>query len=556
MQEASFSADWGDYISFAHHLRKQADDKGIDLLLVDTGDRIEGNGLYDASDPKGKYTFDIFKQQQMDVICSGNHELYKQNSSENEFYQTVPNAKGNYLASNIDIHNPKTGKFEPLAKRWRKFTTKNQGIRVTAFGFLFNFQGNYNNTRVQPVQDTIKEKWFQDAIQDKETDLFLVAGHVAVRSEEFKLIYQAIRAEHWDTPIQFFGGHVHVRDYKKYDRKAAALASGRYMETIGFMSIDGLNSGGKSDAVATKADPTFHRLYIDNNLFSLQYHSQTNSSTFSTKHGANVTKAIADARAKLNLDQAQGCAPQDLWMDRAPVNDPSSIFQWLKTTVLPEQLRGDSNDKTPKLILTNTGAVRFNIFKGPFTKDTESLVSPFTSGFRYLKEVDYSIAIRLIDVLNRGAPAFESADTWLDASLLRSPEQLSLTVDRIVDSSTKRISYASPEQMPLGGSIRLTPGYTTVDDDGDEGDDTVHEPISFYSVPNCIQSKVGFKSNSTEPEAVDVVYNEFLEPFIIQSLQFLGGREYGKKDTRSYKHGITLTDVMANWIRENWPCKK
>ena len=45
---AQYSADWGDYISFAHHLRQRADDDGSDLLVVDTGDRVEGNGLYDA----------------------------------------------------------------------------------------------------------------------------------------------------------------------------------------------------------------------------------------------------------------------------------------------------------------------------------------------------------------------------------------------------------------------------------------------------------------------------------------------------------------------------
>ena len=33
-------------------MRKKADEKGVDLLVIDTGDRIEGNGLYDASNPK------------------------------------------------------------------------------------------------------------------------------------------------------------------------------------------------------------------------------------------------------------------------------------------------------------------------------------------------------------------------------------------------------------------------------------------------------------------------------------------------------------------------
>ena len=74
MDRPSYSADWGDYISFAQRMKEKAEREGADLLLVDTGDRIEGNGLYDASDPRGKYTRRIFQEQPIDVICIGNHE--------------------------------------------------------------------------------------------------------------------------------------------------------------------------------------------------------------------------------------------------------------------------------------------------------------------------------------------------------------------------------------------------------------------------------------------------------------------------------------------------
>ena len=47
-------------------MREKIEGEGNDLLIVDTGDRVEGNGLYDASHPKGLFTYDIFKEQ--DVI--------------------------------------------------------------------------------------------------------------------------------------------------------------------------------------------------------------------------------------------------------------------------------------------------------------------------------------------------------------------------------------------------------------------------------------------------------------------------------------------------------
>jgi 2',3'-cyclic-nucleotide 2'-phosphodiesterase (5'-nucleotidase family) len=141
----------------------------------------------------------------------------------------VPDFRGSYLASNLDIYNPETGKLQPLAPRFKKFKTKNQGIRILAFGFIFDFTGNANNTVVHKVRDTVKEDWFKEAIQDKELDLIVVFGHVDIRSPEYATLYATIRKAQWDTPIQFFGGHTHIRDYKVFDRKSVALESGRYM---------------------------------------------------------------------------------------------------------------------------------------------------------------------------------------------------------------------------------------------------------------------------------------------------------------------------------------
>lgn len=145
------------------------------------------------------------------MICSGNHELYKADTAEGELLHTVPEFQGSYLASNIDIHNPKSGKLEPLAPRFKKFSTKNQGIRILAFGFLFDFTGNANNTVVQRVEDTVKEDWFTEALRDREVDLIIVFGHVDIRSTEYALLFKTIRSAQWDTPIQFFGGHSHIR---------------------------------------------------------------------------------------------------------------------------------------------------------------------------------------------------------------------------------------------------------------------------------------------------------------------------------------------------------
>jgi len=580
LQEPSFSADWGDYISFAHHLRKKADDDGSDLLLVDTGDRVEGNGLYDGSEPKGEYTFDILTKAPIDLICSGNHELYKANSSNNEYNITVPAFKDAYLASNLDIIDPADGKRVPLSRRYKKFSTRNQGIRVLAMGFIFDFKGNANNTIVTPVKEAIKEKWFQDAIRDKDVDLILVFGHVAIRSPEYDAIFKEIRGVQWDVPIAFLGGHSHIRDYKKYDSKSAALESGRYMETIGFMGIDGLSTHKDKDKEKEKekamASVKFGRRYIDNNLFSLHHHSSTNDSTFDTDIGRNTSHLIHSARKSLKLDRLRGCAPRDLFVNRAPYPSNHSIFTWLEEEVLPTSFGKDVHvamEKKKAIVLVNTGALRFDIFKGPFTRDTEYLVSPFTSGFRYVPDVPLKTAKKILGLINNEGPLLSIVNSEHPVNArphLAPPEE----VDGVMPESV-HVHHADAEahrfvpglQVPLFADEKgdkhdhdLIPGYTTEDDLGKDGDDTIHSPITFWNVPNAFQTAVGGlnltsseiqDSKDGDEDKVDVVYNEFIQPWILLALEYLGVK-VKETDTAVYLEGKTMTDVMVEWVEANW----
>jgi hypothetical protein len=553
----SFSADWGDYISFAKHLHDKADADGSDLLLIDTGDRIEGNAIYDSSKPRGKFTYEIAKEQSIDLICSGNHELYKAESSNGEFYHTVPDFKGHYLASNLDILNPDTGRRQPLAPRYKKFTTKNQGIRILAFGFIFDFTGNDKNTFIQPVEETVKEEWFTEAIRDKDLDLILVYGHVDIRSVEYATVFSTIRSAQWDTPIQFFGGHTHIRDYKVFDSKSVALESGRYMETLGFMSIDGLSTGGsKTQAAKTTKSIKFERRYIDNNLFSLQHHSSKNDTTFPTTHGKNVTASIGDARKSLGLNERYGCAPQDFWVSRRPYPHNESIFTWLQEQVLPQSIAPSKRikkDGKKALMISNTGGVRFDIFQGAFTKDTKFLVSPFTSGVRFLKDVPYKAAKTVLKLLNNEGPILQAMKE--QNAYLQPPEHVAAQFrTKMYTTSHRPFTRDLNAQVPLttGDKDSLIPGYTTRDDAGTDGDDTLHSVIQFYKVPNCIQATIGFSAEEDEPpEVVDVMYNEFVQKWILMALDYLG-ESYTEEDTESYSDGKSFTDIMTDWVKEHW----
>ncbi|KAI0395613.1 Metallo-dependent phosphatase-like protein [Xylariaceae sp. FL0594] len=578
LQEAQYSADWGDYISFTEHMRKKADEKGVDLLVVDTGDRIEGNGLHDGSNPKGKYIYDIFGQQAVDIICTGNHELYHEDSVALEHNTTVPHFKETYIASNLDYIEPETGNQIPQARRYIKFKTKNQGLTVVALGFLFDFDRNANNSVVIPVEEAMKTKSFQAAIHEK-PDLFIVIGHVGLRMREFEQIYKTIRDQNWYTPIAFLGGHAHVRDARKFDDKAYAIASGRYFETIGWMSIDGIQKN--KENVSPKADVAFKRRYIDNNILGLQYHADVDKEDFDTPHGYNVSNMIAEARKTMDLDHKIGCSPRDLWMTRAKYPSEASIYTWLEKDVLPAAITNSDRVDKPRMIILNTGAIRFDIFKGAFTKDSTFLVSPFTSRFNYVPDVPYNIAKKVLQLLNNGGQVFQ-AD--LNPKHLSIPEQMAPSpfLGKVPGSIAAADRHSRPhfysdanDQRPLTrfedgddddgdddgdeGRPKLVSGYTTKDDLGDDGDDAVHSPIKFYSVPNCIQAQARFPEPSrkegeeeatVEPETVDLVFIDYVQPWIIPALKFSGG-DYGADDVAVYLDK-TLTDVIAGWVGENW----
>lgn len=549
-------------------MREKIESQGNDLLVIDTGDRVEGNGLYDSSNPPGVYLSEILRNQHIDVITSGNHELYKKSTSESEFLNTVPNFKGNYLASNIDIVHPETGDLVPLALRYKKFTTTNQGIRIIAFGFLFNFNGNYNNTVVKRVQETIKEDWFQEAIRDKDVDLFLVAGHVPAHSPEYQAIFEEIRSKRWDTPIQFFAGHQHIRDYAKYDSKAYALASGRFMETVGFMSIDGLSSANSNaDGNADTANaPTFHRRYIDNNLYSYHHHTDLNETTFPTTHGQNVSNLISDSRNALDLDKIHGCNPSDLYMSRAPYPAEDSIYTWLEKKVLATTLKDESRANIPAVAILNTGAIRFDIFKGPFTQDSMWIISPFTNQFRFVKDVPVEKVQLVLEVLNKQPQILAQANSEaveMEFGHLSPPGNWNQN-QNVADSEWFDAS-ASP-QIPLGNGNgddddKVIPGYTTKDDAGDDGDDTIHSAITFYRVPNCIQAVLNTTTTGTgaatgpaDAETVDLVYIEFIEPYLTMAAKFAQLDVDFAKDSEYYMPGKTLTDLILEWVGDNWKC--
>jgi hypothetical protein len=227
------------------------------------------------------------------------------------------------------------------------------------------------------------------------------------------------------------------------------------------------------------------------------------------------------------------------------------MLSWLETEVLPGSLIDEEQSKGPKLAIVNSGAVRFDIFKGAFTKDTTLIVCPFTNKFVHIKDVPYSAAKQVLPLINAGGPVFQAEG--LQSWSLAPAEQMSIKGDFIANEHDHR--HDQKFQAPLGSKAtpELVPGYTTKDDAGDDGDDTLHSPISFYRVPNCIEAKLTFPEQG-DPETVDLVFIDFVQPWILLALKF-AGKSYSAIDVKPYLGNQTFTGLIESWVADNWEKK-
>ncbi|KMU77041.1 hypothetical protein CISG_06276 [Coccidioides immitis RMSCC 3703] len=253
-----------------------------------------------------------------------------------------------------------------------------------------------------------------------------------------------------------------------------------------------------------------------------------------------------------HLNEIYGCSPENLWMSRAKYPSQSSIYTWLEEKVLPDTLRGDR----PAMAILNTGAIRFDLFKGRVTEESAYNLSPFTGGFRFTKNVPYDKSIKILEVLNKAPRIFSQQPGVPSSALLVSPEQLATSGD--IKSPLRHNQVPFEVSDFSSHEMDLIPGYTTQDAAGNDGDDTIHSPICFYRLPNCIQAFIPVvkeEKRTVKPDTVDLVYLEFIEPFIDVAAKFVGLDFDVKRDTAEYKPGSSLRSIIVDWVEHNWKCE-
>ena len=462
-----------------------------------------------------------------------------------------------------------------------------------AFGVLYDFTGNTNVTRVTKAATMVQQSWFLNAVNTTDPiDLFLVIGHNPTRTttggSTFGTVYKAIRALRPNIPIQTFGGHTHIRDFAVYDAGTTGMESGRYCETLGWFSMGGIQSSNYTGnqeprgvpnptqkavkvAASTKTataptatasvpagfkDLVYSRRYLDWNRLTFAYHAVgSQSSTFDYHSGLRVSSEITTLRNQLNITALFGCVPATYCQSCVPFGAPGNIFPVLSTAVGATVINA-SRATVPRFVILNTGSVRFDLFEGPFTYDDSFIVSPFTDAFQFIPNVPFKIASQVLAGLNAG-PADKVRRSGSDLSVR---DLVFYNGDSCVDAVENHISGLGliPRDAPLlGGKHRrqttaLTPGYTTSDDFGTDGDDTIHSKIPFYSQPEYFQGNGSLPTDGSTPDTVDLVFLDFIADFVITVLKNLGA-SYTDADISYYlPPTFTTNSYLPLYAKQAW----
>lgn len=539
--EPNYSGDLGDFSSFVTHMKEIAVKKDVDLLLVDSGDIHDGTGLSDGFPPGGVDAHEsnkFLERLPYDLMAIGNHELYVYADTYDMYTNFVPNLHGRYLSSNVNItvfNSDGQAVSVPVGNRFVKFTTS-KGRRVTSLGVIFNFAGNDVNTTVQFVADMVKESWFIEAIAE-EPDVFILVGHMPVSQDNWPVVFKAIRAVHPLTPIMIFGGHTHIRDCQQYDGRSMALESGRYMETIGWMSAD-LDAAKGNDK-----NITFTRRYLDQNRVTYQYHTETSNKTFDTSDGCSITEGLQDLAEQFDLSYQYGIAPQDYTMTRNPYPSNGSLLTLFIRDAIPTALAmNNTRTNVPNIMITNSGGLRFDVLKGPFTKNDQLTASPFTDLFLYIPNVTFSTANQVLPALN-GAGAAERKK--------RAEMEMEWWGRGYVEGRYQAWLQEMERRARLGGRKEndLTLGYATSDSCPGTADDTPHVALPYYSIPDFIGSTPPTVASDIP---IDLVFVDFIETQLLQILNSLQStKNYTKSDVLEYSPLVT-NQVLGLFAQAKW----
>ncbi|KAK5135588.1 hypothetical protein LTR08_005068 [Meristemomyces frigidus] len=174
------------------------------------------------------------------------------------------------------------------------------------------------------------------------------------------------------------------------------------------------------------------------------------------------------------------------------------IFEWLPLSSenaaeligrTEHQIRrvNETRAEVPRIIVLNTGSIRFDLVNGPFAYDDCFIVSPLTNGFQYIPDVAYTMASQVLPTLDAGPYEKRSTPSLSRRDFSFSNHSLPEEDDCFDPSASHPHCGLRKRSAKQGRVIRRqstsrTLGYITSDDFGTHVDDTVHSAIPITAL--------------------------------------------------------------------------
>jgi len=308
-----------------------------------------------------------------------------------------------HLASNIVL----TETNLPLSNRF----TILEGIhsKVLVFGFIYHLENPAPEVKVLDPAEVVEERWFRNALRDNPHSAVLVMAHMGIDDPSIQPIFQAIRK--WDgddMPIQFIAGHTHLRRWSTLDPFSNAVESGRYLDTVGFISMPTIDTviqrkkqQRDDDEGQQPKDELFRHEFVDANIDEMNaYLGRSNDTTnndFSTEDGRALTAYIQRTKNELGLNTILGCSTGDYFVNRS-LDEVDSLWAVYQNQVVPSQLETD--DSIHRVIFISQASWRYDLFAKENSYDDIVAVSPFNEPIFLVGTLPCDIIVKLNYTMN------------------------------------------------------------------------------------------------------------------------------------------------------------
>lgn len=145
----------------------------------------------------------------------------------------------------------------------------------------------------------------------------------------------------------------------------------------------------------------FEHRFIDTDVATLE--AILGVSDLATEDGARLSEFITRTRQELGLLEVVGCAPNSYFVDQ-PVENEYSLWRLFLLNVAPFRMLQPTSSAGPnqqRMLLADTGGLRYDVADGQLIKDDVIAVAPFNDTmFSIGPEVPGSVVIQLVAYLN------------------------------------------------------------------------------------------------------------------------------------------------------------